>query len=132
MKYLLDTNICIYLIKRRPPKVFERFKRHRVGDIGISAITYSELCFGVANSSRPDENGAALGEFLAPLEVHDYSAAAAAVYGHIRAELSRHGRPIGPLDTLIAAHALHLGAVLVTNDVAEFRRIPSLKVENWA
>ena len=131
MKYLLDTNICIYVIKRRPPKAFERFKRHRVGAIGISAVTYSELCFGVANSAAPERNQLALTEFVAPLEVFPYQPDIAPIYGRLRAELTRKGTPIGPLDMLIAAHALYLGVVLVTNNVAEFSRISVLKVENW-
>ena len=132
MKYLLDTNICIYVIRQKPQKVFERFKRHRVGEIGISAITYSELCFGVANSAAPERNQLALTEFLAPLEVLPYLPDVAPTYGRVRADLVRHGKPIGPLDTLIAAHALHLGAVLVTNNAAEFSRVSLLKIENWA
>lgn len=132
MKYLLDTNICIYIIKRRPSRVFARFKRHRPGDIGISAITYSELSYGVANSTDPERNGQALREFLVPLELATYSADIAPIYGRLRAALKRKGLPIGPLDTLIAAHSLHLGTTLVTNNVKEFSRVPDLDVENWA
>lgn len=131
MRYLLDTNICIYIIKRKPEQVFRRFQRQRPGDIGISAITYSELCYGVANSARPEQNQAALAEFVAPLEVCDYPADASTAYGRIRAELRRRGKPIGPLDTLIAAHAVHLGVVLVTNDMTDFQRVSSLRVESW-
>jgi len=132
MKYLLDTNICIYIIKKKPRKVFARFREHRVGDVGISSITYSELAYGVANSGRPEQNQLALEEFVAPLEIKAYKPEVAPVYGRIRAHLRRAGRPIGPLDLLIAAHALHLGTVLVTNDVDEFVRVPHLKIENWA
>jgi tRNA(fMet)-specific endonuclease VapC len=131
MKYLLDTNICIYIIKRRPDRAFERFKGLRVGDVGVSSITYAELAYGVANSSDPDRNQAALDEFLGPLEVLDFPAAAAPTYGRLRAHLRRLARPIGPLDTFIAAHALYLGTVLVTNNVREFSRVPRLTVENW-
>lgn len=132
MKYLLDTNICIYIIKQRPKRVVERFERLRIGDVAISAITYSELSFGVANSSAPERNGLALQEFIAPLELAAYSPEIAPIYGELRTILSRKGRPIGPLDTLIAAHAIHLGAILVTNDTREFSRVPGLEIDNWA
>lgn len=131
MRYLLDTNICIYILKQAPPQVFRRFESLRVGDIGLSAITYSELQYGVANSSKPQENQQFLNGFLAPLEVLDYPAAACRMYGDLRTNLRRQGTPIGPLDLLIAAHALHLGVSLVTNNLEEFDRIPSLQLENW-
>jgi len=131
MKYLLDTNICIYIIKKKPPEVFARFREHRVGDVGISAVTYSELAYGVANSSRPEQNHLALEQFVAPLEIEAYPPQVAPVYGRIRAHLRRAGRPIGPLDQLIAAHALYLGSVLVTNNVDEFARVPHLNIEDW-
>lgn len=131
MKYLLDTNICIYCIKRNPQKVFERMEERRVGEVGISAITYSELQFGVANSSAPEQNRIALVEFIAPLEVADYTMDVAEIYGSIRSLLKRKGRLIGPLDLLIAAHSLYLETTLVTNNVREFARIPGLKLENW-
>lgn len=132
MKYLLDTNICIYVIKKKPKGVFERLRQHRVGDIALSSITHSELCYGVANSAHPLRNDAALAEFLAPLEILPYDASVGPVCGRIRAELKRAGTLVGPLDLLIAAHALHVGAVLVTNNAREFSRIPLLRVENWA
>ena len=132
MKYLLDTNICIYIIKKKPVEVFARFREHRVGDVGISAITYSELAYGVANSRQPEQNRLALEEFLAPLEIVAYSPEVAPLCGRIRAHLRRTGQTIGALDQLIAAHAAYLGVVLVTNDVDEFSRVPHLKIENWA
>ena len=131
MRYLLDTNTCIYMIKRSPPDVFDRFKTLHVGDVGVSAITCCELQFGVANSSRPDENQLALTEFLSPLEVRDFPSAAAIAFGKIRAHLQRVGTPIGNYDLLIAAHALYEGFTLVTNNTKEFERVPGLKVENW-
>lgn len=131
MKYLLDTNICIYCINRNPQKVIRRLQKLQIGDAGISAITYSELQYGVANSSDPERNLAALLEFVAPLEIADYSSTAAEAYGPIRATLKRKGTMIGPLDLLIASHALALGAILITNNVREFNRIPDLRVENW-
>ena len=131
MRYLLDTNICIYIIKRSPHEVFDRFGTLRVGDVGVSAITYCELQFGVAKSSRPEENQRVLAEFLCPLEVLDFPAAAAPVFGAIRSHLQRVGTPIGNYDLLIAAHALQEGFTLITNNTKEFNRVPGLKVENW-
>jgi tRNA(fMet)-specific endonuclease VapC len=131
MKYMLDTNICIYCIKKSPQKVFQHLQDQEIGDAGISAITYSELQFGVQNSSNPEQNQIALTEFVAPLEVADYEAEVGKAYGFIRSYLSKKGQPIGPLDLLIAAHAIHLEVVLVTNNVREFKKIPSLNVENW-
>jgi tRNA(fMet)-specific endonuclease VapC len=130
MKYLLDTNICIYLINERPKKVLTQFKRHSLGDIGISSITASELAFGVAKSGS-SKNSAALEAFLLPLNVVDYDAGAAMIYGDIRATLEKQGKTIGPLDMLIAASALSRQLILVTNNEKEFRRISKLKVENW-
>ena len=131
MKYLLDTNICIYIIKKKPEETFARFRKLKVGDVGISAITYSELAYGVANSSQPEKNTLALNEFLGPLEIVDFHAEVAPTYGLLRTHLKRKGKPIGPLDFLIAAHALHLGSILVTNNTKEFSRIPNLRIENW-
>jgi tRNA(fMet)-specific endonuclease VapC len=131
MKYLLDTNICIYIIKRRPECVFAKFRALRIGQVAISSITYSELCFGVHKSSQPDKNGQALMQFVGPLQVLPYPDEAAMEYGRIRTCLENAGTPIGPLDTLIAAHAVHLGYTLVTNNVSEFSRVRRLPVENW-
>lgn len=132
MKVLLDTNICIYLIKRCPPQVLRRFEAYKVGDIGISSITLAELQCGAAKSQRVEQNCAALAQFLAPLEIAAFDAEAACVYGEIRAALERSGMPISALDTLIAAHALRLDVTLATNNVNEFARVPGLRVENWA
>jgi len=130
MKYLLDTNICIYLINERPKKVLAHFKRHALNDIGLSSITVSELQFGVAKSGSL-KNRAALEAFLLPFQIVDYDANAAMVYGDIRAALEKRGKTIGPLDMLIAAHALSRQLVLVTNNEKEFSRVGQLKVENW-
>ena len=132
MRYMLDTNICIYLIKQRLPQVLDRLQRHDVGDVVLSAITLSELEFGVAHSSNKERNRLALLQFLAPLDMAPYTAAAASHYGDLRAFLEEKGTIIGSLDMLIAAHALALNCVLVTNNEREFRRIPRLAVENWA
>ena len=131
MRFLLDTNICIYIINARPAQVLERFQREVIGDIGVSAITAAELAYGVARSGSA-RNRAALEKFLAPLEIAALDAGVWWRYGALRAELERIGRPIGPLDTLIAAHALALDVTLVTNNQAEFSRTPGLRVENWA
>lgn len=129
--YLLDTNICIYIINQRPAGVFEHFSGLQPGQAGISSITQAELDFGVAKSGSK-RNRAALDKFLLPLEVHDFSADAARAYGDVRTHLESRGTPIGAMDTLIAAHALALGHTLVTNNTREFQRVPDLKLENWA
>jgi tRNA(fMet)-specific endonuclease VapC len=131
IKYLLDTNVCIYVIRKRPDSVLARLRRMRVTEVGISSITLSELEYGVAKSLRPEANKLALTEFLAPIEVLAYDDMAAERYGRIRVLLERQGNPIGSMDMLIAAHALSLDSILVTNNEAEFRRVPKLKIENW-
>ena len=131
MRFLLDTNTCIYIIKRSPAHIYKRFKSLPIGDVGISAVTYCELQFGAANSSKPDENQVALTEFLGPLETLDIPSSAAIAYGEIRAHLQRAGTPIGNYDLLLAAHARHEGLTLVTNNTKEFKRVPGLKIENW-
>jgi tRNA(fMet)-specific endonuclease VapC len=132
MRYLLDTNICIYIIKRKPEQVHRRFKQLHIGDVGISAITFCELQFGVANSAQVEKNQLALTKFLGPLEIIDFPSAAATEYGNIKKHLQSRGQPIGNFDLLIAAHAIHQGLILVTNNAKEFKRVPGLKVENWA
>jgi tRNA(fMet)-specific endonuclease VapC len=128
---MLDTDACIALIKRKPASVIRRLYVLTPGDAGISAITLAELRYGVMKSAAGERNAAALDDFLLPLEIADFGAAAADIYGRVRAGLEKAGTPIGPLDTQIGAHALSLGAVLVTNNIREFRRIPGLKIENW-
>jgi len=128
--YLLDTNTCIYIINRRPAKVFEHFAGLHVGEIAISSITGAELTFGVAKSGS-QRNQLALDKFLAPLEILPFDEAAMRRYGILRSDLERQGTPIGALDLLIAAHALALGATLVSNNLREFRRVKGLSLENW-
>jgi tRNA(fMet)-specific endonuclease VapC len=132
MKFLLDTNICIYLIKRRPPQVVDRFAALSFGDVGVSSITVAELQYGVQKSQYPERNRQALEQFLVPLVIAEFDYSAAAAYGAIRAALERQGTPIGSLDMLIAAQALCLDVTLVTNNVREFSRVPDLKLVNWA
>lgn len=131
MKLMLDTNICIYIIRRRPPEVLARFDSYVVGDIAVSSITVAELQFGVQRSQAPERNQQALDQFLLPLTVVEFDQAAAVAYGQVRTALEKAGRPIGPLDTLIAAHALSMELTLVTNNTDEFARAPGLKVVNW-
>ena len=132
MKWLLDTNVCIAVIRRRPESALRRLRGKQVGQVGLSTITLAELEFGAAKSQQPARARAALREFLLPLEVVPFDEAAADAYGTVRAAMEKKGRPIGPLDTLIAAHALALGTVLVTNNTREFRRVPGLSVEDWS
>jgi len=131
MKLMLDTNTCIALIKRRPVHALEKFNEYQVGDIGISAVTLAELHYGVSKSQHQARNQAALDEFVLPLEVAAFDDLATGAYGVLRASLERQGTPIGPLDTMIAAHALSLGVVLVTNNTREFNRVSGLTVIDW-
>lgn len=130
---LLDTDVCIYLINRRPrhERLLDRIDGRAYGELLISAITLAELEFGVAKSARGAANRSRLELFLARFEIAPFDTRAAAAYGPLRAALEDKGTPIGPLDTQIAAHALALGAVLVTHNVREFGRVPGLTVENW-
>lgn len=130
--WLLDTNICIYLIKQKPERAVRRLRSLDVATVGVSSITVAELQHGVAKSARPEQNALALAALLAPLEVLAFDEAAAAVYGVVRAQLEREGTPIGSMDLLIAAHARALGRTIVTNNTREFSRVTGLKVENWA
>ena len=131
MTHLLDTNHCIFIIKNRSPQAWEKLARHPVGAIGISSVTASELWFGVEKSEQKERNNRALAKFLLPLEIAPYEEKAAERYGKIRAVLEKAGTPIGSLDCLIAAHAVALGVVLVTNNTDEFRRVPGLRLEDW-
>ena len=131
MKYLLDTNICIYIIKRHPPQTVDRIRSSQPEDIAISAITLAELEYGAAKSLYPDRNRLALLQFLLPFTIMDFDQAAASQYGLIRAMLESRGTPIGPIDMLLAAQAKSRGLVLVTNNEHEFRRVADLRVENW-
>jgi tRNA(fMet)-specific endonuclease VapC len=131
MEFMLDTNICIYIIKQKPPDVIERFYETEVSQICISSITLSELLYGVSKSSKPEQNQIALTQFIAPLDILSYGDEAAQYYGDLRAHLEKLGRPIGSLDMLIAAHALSTNCVLITNNEKEFIRVPNLKIGNW-
>ena len=132
MTYMLDTNICIYVMKKKPENVLRRFREELDGGICISSITLAELEYGMKHSSDPVKNEQALLRFLAPLSVLPFGAAAASEYGEVRAYLQSRGTPIGPLDMLIPAHARAEGMALVTNNMREFERVPELDLENWA
>ncbi len=132
MKYLIDTNICIYIMNKRPLKVIKKFKEFGIGMIGVSIITISELEYGVAKSKHIKKNRKRLNEFLSPFDVLLYNEKASEYYGTIRADLEEKGLIIGPLDMLIAAHALSENLILVTNNEKEFKRVKGLRVENWA
>ena len=131
IRYLIDTNICIYIMNKRPIGIIHKFKLFDVGEIGVSTITVSELQYGVSKSKNRRLNKQRLEEFLFPLEILPYDEIAATIYGDIRVQLEKRGEPIGPLDLLIAAHALSRNLVLLSNNEKEFKRVKNLKVENW-
>lgn len=130
LRYLLDTNIVIYVLKRRPIGVLKVFNAN-ASRMAISAITQAELLHGAEKSSRVGENLSAIEDFCSRLEVLPYGPKAAQHYGSIRAALERSGTPIGINDLHIAAHARSAGLVVVTNNVSEFARVPALELENW-
>lgn len=131
MKWMLDTNICIYLIKKHPNQVVEKFEKCRIDDICLSSISLAELEYGVSKSLHVAQNRIALAKFLLPFEIACFDDLAAREHGEIRAKLEQAGKPIGAYDLLIAAHAVSLGITLITNNVREFKRIPNLTIENW-
>ena len=131
MRYLLDTNICIYIIKQKPIDVLKRFETISPLDIGISSITVAELEYGVQKSLFPHQNQDALNKFLSPIMIYDFDYNASKVYGIVRSKLEKSGNTIGSLDMLIAAHALSLNCTLVTNNEREFNRVENLIIENW-
>ena len=131
LRYLLDTNICIYVIKRRPQELLDTFNRH-AGPMAISAITFSDLLHGVEKSAAPTRNLAAVEDFCSRLDLLAYGPKASLHYGLIRASLERSGTPIGVNDLHIAAHARSEGLTLVSNNLREFERVPGLLLENWA
>ena len=131
MTYLLDTDICVYILNNRPAHVSDKFKAVGASNMGLSSITVAELRFGAEKSRYGKRNRRALEGFISALETAAFTGRDARFYASLRAELERAGIPIGPLDTLIAAHALSLGATLVTNNTREFSRVPELRLENW-
>lgn len=131
MRYMLDTNICIYAIKHKPEQVFMRLQEHEPSDICISAITYAELVHGVEKSKAIEKNRVALALLLANIEIMSFDCSAAESYGKVRADLEKAGTPIGPLDMMIAGHAISKGYIVVTNNTKEFERVKGLRIENW-
>jgi len=131
MRYMLDTNICIYVIKHKPVTVFQKLQNINPEDVCISSVTYAELVHGVEKSAAVEKNRLALSMLLANMEILDFDVDAADCYGKIRAALEKKGTPIGTLDMMIAAHAQSLSYTVVTNNVKEFSRVSALKLENW-
>ncbi len=129
-KYLLDTNICIYVIKQKPIELLQIFNE-KAGQMAISSITLSELIHGVEKSQQQKKNRLKLEDFVSHLDVLDYTQKASLQYGIIRTELEQKGTPIGVNDLHIAGHAMSEGLILVTNNEKEFVRVNGLKVENW-
>jgi tRNA(fMet)-specific endonuclease VapC len=131
MKYMLDTNICVYLIKKKPENVLIHLQANMSDGVAISAITLAELMYGVEASTFPEKNALALNQFLSIVDILPFDSEAAAEYGKICATLRRQGTPIGAMDLLIAAHAKAQGLTIVTNNVREFIRVEGLDLENW-
>lgn len=131
LRYLLDSDICIYLMKRRPSALTRRIDAH-AHQSALSVIAYGELCFGQAGSTRTEEAAAHLAALIETVQVLPLPLDAAMQYGDIRVHLERAGKPIGGNDLWIAAHALAANLTLVTNNEREFARVPGLRVENWA
>ena len=130
LQYMLDTDICIYVIKRRPAELRERFDKF-ANELCISTVTLAELYFGAEKSARPVQNLEVIDQFVARLDVLPLSAAAARHYGQIRAGLERAGQPVGGHDMLIGAHARSEGLIVVTNNLREFGRMPGVRAETW-
>jgi tRNA(fMet)-specific endonuclease VapC len=131
MRYLLDTNICIYIAKRRPPEVASRFYRLQPGEVGLSMVTYGELLFGAEKSQHPEQAAERLQRFVELIPVLKLPDESPRHYARIRADLERAGTPIGANDLWIAAHALASKLILVSNNLREFGRISGLQTENW-
>lgn len=131
IKYMLDTNILIYTIKNRPRKARDAFKKHS-DYLSMSAVSLGELVYGAERSAQVERNLDDIESLAARMDVLPFDYHAAAHFGQVRAELEKAGKPIGPFDLMIAGHARSLGLILVTNNVREFRRVPGLRVENWA
>ncbi|SDQ13746.1 tRNA(fMet)-specific endonuclease VapC [Pseudovibrio sp. Tun.PSC04-5.I4] len=130
LKYMLDTNICIFTIKNRPEEVRKQFETYS-NQMAVSTVTTMELIYGAEKSAKPAENLSVIEGFLARLNVLNYDHDAAGQTGQLRAELAKKGQPIGPYDMMIAGHARALGLILVTNNTREFNRAPGLRVEDW-
>lgn len=130
LKYMLDTNIIIYVIKNRPEIARKKFKQHQ-DQMCISSITWGELVYGAERSSKPEQNLADIEGMASRMDILPFDSAAANHFGQVRAELYKAGKPIGPYDMMISGHARSLGLTLVTNNIKEFERVPGLRLENW-
>lgn len=130
LKYMLDTNTCIFTIKNKPQQVRDAFNRHS-GQLCISSVSLMELIYGAEKSASPERNLAVVEGLAARLEVMSYDELAATHTGQLRAELARNGTPIGPYDQLIAGHARSRGLIMVTNNRREFDRVAGLRIEDW-
>ncbi len=129
--FMLDTNICIYIIKKRPESILKKFKKYRNQNVYISVITLAELQYGVERSSSKKFNQKIINDFISHLFVVPWDKESAVQYGKLRNTLNEKGTPVGNMDLMIASHALSLDFNLVTNNVKEFKRVPNLKYENW-
>ena len=129
--FLIDTNICVYIMNKHPPQVIQKFREMGAGNVCISSITVSELQYGACESKQVKKNMKRLEEFLSPFEILPYDESASIYYGRIRSYLEKEGSVIGPLDMLIAAHALSEELILITNNENEFKRVKTLRIENW-
>jgi len=131
MKYILDTNICIYIINKRPASVLDVICSKHPEEISISSITAAELNYGAERSQNPHQNRIAVLEFLMPFSLLDFDQRSASYYGKIRKTLESKGTPIGPMDLLLASQAKAYNLIFVTNNINEFKRIDNLRLENW-
>ena len=131
MKWMLDTDTCIAIIKK-DPVALKKLRGKSIGQVGISSITLGELAFGAEKSSRPKDAHGALDEFLLALEITAFDEYAAMRYGEVRASLARRGKPIGPLDTLIGSHAHAMDVILVRHNTREFAQLDGLRLEDWS
>lgn len=131
MRFMLDTDTCVFLIRKSPASVLKKLTSLKPGDVGVSVVTLAELEYGVAKSSKQNVNAEALSEFCVPLEIAGFGEKAARSYGEVRAALERAGTPIGSMDMMIGSHALSLGVTLVTHNTREFSRIEGLKLADW-
>ena len=131
MKYLLDTNICVFALRNRPRAVADHIRQTADEDIAVSTVTDAELRHGADKSDQPDVNHDKINKLLMPFEILAFDSGAADAYGEIRAALERQGKPIGPFDMLLAAHAVSKGLIFVTHNTSEFQRVKGLQLEDW-
>ena len=131
MKYLLDTNTCIYVINKKSKTILNKLSEIEISEMVISSITVAELFFGVEKSSKKEENLTSLNNFLLPFGILNFDSSDSVTYAKIRTELQKAGTPIGPMDLLIASQAISKDLILVSNNTREFQRVQNLKLENW-